>query len=73
MFNPITFSSSLPDDKKQIFNLGKPKYNSSATTKDYVDGEISKIQFVNTVQFLKIDGSRSMTANLNLGGIKSQI
>ena len=43
MYNPITFSSSLPDNKKQIFNLGKPQYNSSATTKDYVDGEISKI------------------------------
>ena len=70
MFNPITFSSSLPNNKKQIFNLALPQYNSSATNKDYVDGEVSKMQFINTVQFLKIDGTRSMTSNLNLGGNK---
>ena len=70
MYNPITFSSSLPDNKKQIFNLGEPQYNSSAASKAYVDSEILKIQSINTVLFLKIDGTRSMIANLNLGGNK---
>ena len=41
MFNPITFSYSLPDNKKQILNLGKPQYNNSAASKACVDDKIN--------------------------------
>ena len=35
--------------------------------KNYVDGEISKIPGTDTSPFLKIDGSRAMTGNLDMG------
>ena len=69
MYNPITFSSSLPDNKKQIFNLGNPQYNSSAANKQYVDSEIAKSN-VDTSQFIKKDGTVAMTSDLNLGSNK---
>ena len=68
--NPITFLSSLPNNQKQIHNLGSPKFNSSATNKRYVDSEIAKISSINTTPFLKKDGSVSMTGNLDLNNNK---
>ena len=44
-----------------------PKFGYSAVNKNYVDGEISKIPGTDTSPFLKIDGSRSMTGNLDMG------
>ena len=66
--NPITFLSSLPNNQKQIHNLGLPQFKSSATNKQYVDSEISKISGASdTSQFIRKDGSVSMTGNLDLG------
>ena len=41
-----------------------PKYGYSAVNKNYVDGEIGKID---TSSFVKLDGSRAMTDNLDMG------
>ena len=68
--NPITFLNSLPNNQKQIHNLGIPQFNSSATNKQYVDSEIAKIPAVNTSSYLKKDGTVAMTADLNLGSNK---
>ena len=68
MHNPITFLNSLPNNQKQIHNLGIPQFNSSATNKQYVDGEIAKIPQMDTTQFIKKDGSVPMESNLNMGG-----
>ena len=64
--NPITFLSSLPNNQKQIHNLGTPQYNSSATNKQYVDSEISKIPTTDSSKFIKKDGSVLMEANLDM-------
>ena len=65
--NPITFLSSLPSNQRQIPNIGSPQFISSAANKQYVDGEISKIPGTDTSPFLKIDGTRAMTGNLDMG------
>ena len=44
-----------------------PKFGYSAVNKNFVDGEISKIPGTDTSPFLKIDGSRAMTGNLDMG------
>ena len=44
-----------------------PKFGYSAVNKNYVDGEISKILGTDSSPFLKIDGSRAMTGNLDMG------
>ena len=44
-----------------------PKFGYSAVNKNYVDGEISKIPGTDTSPFLKIDGSRAMTGDLDMG------
>ena len=44
-----------------------PKFGYSAVNKNYIDGEISKIPGTDTSPFLKIDGSRAMTGNLDMG------
>ena len=62
--NPISFLSSVPNNNKQIHNLGTPRYNSSAANKEYVDSEIIKLQSI------KKDGSVSMTGNLDLNNNK---
>ena len=67
MKNPITFLSSLPDNQKQIHNLGIPKFNSSAANKRYVDSEIGKIPILDSSKFIKKDGSVSMESDLNMG------
>ena len=41
-----------------------PKFSYSAVNKNYVDGEITKID---TTPFVKLDGSRAMTGNLDMG------
>ena len=41
-----------------------PKFGHSAVNKKYVDGEITKIE---TTPFVKLDGSRAMTGNLDMG------
>ena len=41
-----------------------PKFGYSAVNKNYVDGEITKI---GTTPFLKLDGTRAMTGNLDMG------
>ena len=41
-----------------------PKFGFSAVNKNYVDGEITKID---STPFLKLDGTRAMTGNLDMG------
>ena len=65
--NPITFLSSLPSNQRQIHNIGSPQFISSAANKQYVDGKIGKIAPVDTTPFVKLDGSRTMTGNLDMG------
>ena len=43
-----------------------PKFGHSAVNKKYVDGEISKIPGTDTSPFLKIDGTRPMTGDLDM-------
>ena len=43
-----------------------PKFGYSAVNKNYVDGEISKIPGTDTSPFLKIDGTRPMTGDLDM-------
>ena len=64
--NPITFQSSLSNNKKQIHNLAESQYNSSAANKSYVDSEIAKIPTIDTTPYLKKDGSIAMTGHLNM-------
>ena len=66
MKNPITFLNSLPDNKKQIHNLGIPQYDSSAINRRYVIQEIAKIPKFDQTQYIKKDGSISMGANLDM-------
>ena len=64
---PISFLSSLPNNQKQIHNIGSPQFTSSATNKQYVDTEITKVhQNLDLSPFLKIDGTRAMTGNLDM-------
>ena len=49
-----------------------PKFGYSAVNKNYVDGEISKILGTDSSPFLKIDGSRAMTGNLDMGDYSIQ-
>ena len=44
-----------------------PKFGYSAVNKNYVDGEITKID---TTPFLKLDGTRAMTGNLDMNDHK---
>ena len=54
-------------NNKKIINLVTPTNNSDATTKKYVDDNISNQDFSS---FLKKDGSISMNSDLNIGGHK---
>ena len=42
--SPITFLSTLPNNQKQINNLGTPRYNSSAANKSYIDETVAQSQ-----------------------------
>ena len=67
--NPISFLISLPNNKKQIHNLGLPQFSSSAANKAYVDSELAKISgssgVSDTSQFIKQTGS-TMSGDLIL-------
>ena len=67
--NPISFLISLPNNKKQIHNLGLPQFSSSAANKAYVDSELAKISGLSgvsdTSQFIKKTGS-TMSGDLIL-------
>ena len=67
MKNPITFLSSLPNNQKQINNLGTPRYNSSAANKSYVDETLaqSHIDSSNKKNALKylLDADESSSEN----------
>ena len=48
-----------------------PKFGYSAVNKNYVDGEITKVhQNLDLTPFLRKDGQRAMTGNLNMDGNK---
>ena len=54
----------LSMNRNDLFEIPAPKYGNSAVNKNYVDGEITKID---TTPFVKLDGSRAMTGNLDMG------
>ena len=64
--NSILFNSFHTDEKKQIYYLGKPLYNTSATNKEYVDSELQNKADSNKVML--IDGTQAMEADLDMGG-----
>ena len=64
--NSILFNSFHPDEKRQIYYLGKPLYNTSATNKEYVDSELQNKADSNKVML--IDGTQAMEADLDMGG-----
>ena len=51
-------------NQNDLFEIPAPKYGNSAVNKNYVD---AKIPSVDTTPFVKLDGSRTMTGNLDMG------
>ena len=79
--NSILFNSFHTDIKRQIFYLGKPLYNTSATNKEYVDSELQKKPnraYVdaglknkpNIDRTMLLNGSQTMQADLKMGNHK---
>ena len=56
--------------ENKITNLRLPTNNEDAASKIYIDGEIAKISNVDTSSYLKIEGSRAMAGDLDMGGNK---
>ena len=79
--NSILFNSFHTDIKRQIYYLGKPLYNTSATNKEYVDSELQKKPnkaYVdaglknkpNIDKTMLLNGSQTMQADLKMGNHK---
>ena len=77
----LLFNSFHSDDKRQIYHLGTPLYQSSATTKSYVDSELQKKpnkayidaglkNKPNIDKTMLLDGSQIMQADLKMGNHK---
>ena len=66
--------SSLSMNQNDLFEIpDTPKFGSSAVNKSYVEGEITKIpqgSNSDTSSFLKLDGSRAMSGNLDMDNHK---
>ena len=66
--------SSLSMNQNDLFEIpDTPKFGSSAVNKSYVEGEIAKIpqgSNSDTSSFLKLDGSRGMSGNLDMDNHK---
>ena len=74
MKNPITFPSSLPNNQKQIDNLGTPRYNSSAANKSYIDetlaqSHINSSNKKNALKYLLDADESSSESNIVVIGI----
>ena len=79
--NSILFTSFHTDIKRQIYYLGKPLFNTSATNKEYVDSELQKKPnkaYVdaglknkpNIDKTMLLNGSQTMQADLKMGNHK---
>ena len=56
-------------NNREIKNLGDPTDDGDAANKKYIDGEIAKLPHsANSGSFLKTDGTRSMTGDLDMDG-----
>ena len=66
--------SSLSMNQNDLFEIpDTPKFGSSTVNKSYVEGEIAKIpqgSNSDTLSFLKLDGSRAMSGNLDMDNHK---
>ena len=66
--------SSLSMNQNDLFEIpDTPKFGSAAVNKSYVEGEIAKIpqgSNSDTSSFLKLDGSRAMSGNLDMDNHK---
>ena len=62
----LLFNSFHSDDKRQIYHLGTPLYQSSATTKSYVDSNLQNKADTNKVMLL--DGSQAMKNDIDMNG-----
>ena len=61
-------TGALNMNNNEIKNLKDPVNDQDAGTKKYVDGEIAKIPHIAAAtDVLKLDGSKAMTGNLDLG------
>ena len=58
----------LDMNSNSIIRLGNPASDSDACTKKYVDEKIENIPKINTVEFIKKDGSIPFSADLDMGG-----
>ena len=59
----------LSMNRNDLFEIPAPKYGNSAANKNYVDTEITKVhQNLDLTPFLRKDGQRAMTGNLNMNG-----
>lgn len=66
MDNAIEFNNLKPENQRQINDLGHLRYNSSATSKSYVD---SVVQYMlEDDEVMALDGRNPMEANLDMGG-----
>lgn len=61
------FQNSIKMGGNKIKDLAAPTDQTDATTKKYVDDEVTKV----SVDYLKKDGSVAMTGDLNAGGNKN--
>ena len=62
---------SLSMNQNDLFEIPAPKYGNSAVNKNYIDTEITKVhQNLDLTPFLRKDGQRAMTGNLNMDGNK---
>ena len=65
--NPDPMEDPINMDNHRILNLADPINNTDVANKKYVDDRIKTIPGGDTSDLLKLDGSRSMTGNLQMG------
>ena len=68
--NQILYFEDVNLNENKIKGLAAPSEDKDGANKKYVDDEIKAIPAVDTSDFLKLDGSRSMTGNLKMGDKK---
>ena len=66
--NQILYFDDVNMNGNKIKNIPIPTDDDDTASKKYVDDEIKAIQGSDTSDLLKLDGSRSMTGTLDLGG-----
>ena len=68
--NQILYFEDVNLNENKIKGLTTPSDDKDAANKKYVDDEINALPPVDTLDLLKLDGSRSITGNLKMGDKK---